>query len=282
MGLFDMKFCAICGDEIGLLGKRKVEDGVICKKCAAKLSPWFSERKKSTVAEIKQQLEYRQKNSVLLKNFNPTKTYGNTTKIHLDEGAKKFIVTKATDWRDTNPDLIELRNVQNCDILVTEHREEVYQEQSDGKKVSYDPKQYKFDYTFKVRLGINSPYFPEIEFELSDEKPDSKISALYRKYEAQGKVIQAALMPGKYAVDAAMIALADSVIVQGTDGVSTTTTYNAGATTGSLVWTCTCGQVNEGNFCSNCGQPRTLRWFCPDCGKENNGRFCSSCGRPKP
>ena len=44
MGLFDMKFCAICGNEIGLLGKKKVYDGIICKDCVAKLSPWFTER----------------------------------------------------------------------------------------------------------------------------------------------------------------------------------------------------------------------------------------------
>lgn len=43
--LFDKKECAVCGGEIGLLGARKLEDGSICKNCAAKLSPWFSERR---------------------------------------------------------------------------------------------------------------------------------------------------------------------------------------------------------------------------------------------
>ena len=50
--LFDKKECSICGDEIGLLGNRKLEDGNMCKNCAAKLSPWFSDRRESTVAEI--------------------------------------------------------------------------------------------------------------------------------------------------------------------------------------------------------------------------------------
>ena len=31
----------------------------MCKACAAKLSPWFSERRQSTVAEIQAQLDYR-------------------------------------------------------------------------------------------------------------------------------------------------------------------------------------------------------------------------------
>ena len=49
MGLFDKKICDNCGAKIGLLGKRKLEDGMICKDCAAKLSPWFSERKQRSL-----------------------------------------------------------------------------------------------------------------------------------------------------------------------------------------------------------------------------------------
>ena len=49
MGLFDKlfakKICDICGGEIGLLGNRKLEDGNMCKDCASKLSPFFSERR---------------------------------------------------------------------------------------------------------------------------------------------------------------------------------------------------------------------------------------------
>ena len=56
MGLFDKKYCDICGEKIGLLGNRKLEDGNLCKNCAAKLSPFFSERRRSTVEDIKRQL----------------------------------------------------------------------------------------------------------------------------------------------------------------------------------------------------------------------------------
>jgi len=33
MGLFDKKYCDICGEKIGLLGNRKLEDGNLCKDC---------------------------------------------------------------------------------------------------------------------------------------------------------------------------------------------------------------------------------------------------------
>ena len=62
MGLFDKKICDICGEKIGLLGNRKLDDGNLCKDCAKKLSPWFEDRRHSTVEDIKRQLEYREKN----------------------------------------------------------------------------------------------------------------------------------------------------------------------------------------------------------------------------
>ncbi len=46
-------------------------------------------------------------------------------------------------------------------------------------------------------------------------------------------------------------------------------------------WTCSCGAVNTGNFCSNCGSPRpAASWTC-SCGTVNTGNFCSHCGSPR-
>ena len=69
MGLFDKKICNICGEKIGLLGNRKLDDGNLCKDCAKKLSPWFEERRHSTVEDIKRQLEYREKNKKAVMDF---------------------------------------------------------------------------------------------------------------------------------------------------------------------------------------------------------------------
>jgi len=48
-------------------------------------------------------------------------------------------------------------------------------------------------------------------------------------------------------------------------------------------WTCSCGNVNTGKFCSECGAPRpaaTGPWTC-SCGAVNTGKFCSECGKPR-
>ena len=53
------------------------------------------------------------------------------------------------------------------------------------------------------------------------------------------------------------------------------------ATAGS--WTCACGEVNSGAFCSACGKPKPERggWTC-SCGEKNNGAFCTACGKKRP
>lgn len=47
-------------------------------------------------------------------------------------------------------------------------------------------------------------------------------------------------------------------------------------------WTCSCGSVNTGKFCSECGSPRPALgpWTC-SCGTVNTGKFCSECGKPR-
>lgn len=47
-------------------------------------------------------------------------------------------------------------------------------------------------------------------------------------------------------------------------------------------WTCACGAVNSGKFCSECGLPKPASdWTC-SCGAVNKGKFCSECGNPRP
>lgn len=51
---------------------------------------------------------------------------------------------------------------------------------------------------------------------------------------------------------------------------------------GAQGWICTCGTMNNGNFCTECGAKRPdTPWTCT-CGTVNSGKFCTECGNKRP
>ena len=166
-GLFEKKNCDVCGNKIGLLGNRKLEDGNLCKDCAAKLSPWFSERRHSTLAEIKQQLQYREENKNAVALFNTTRTFGKYYKIYLDDNAMKFMVTNSSRIAEANPDMLDFAQITGCDLDINESRSELKQKNAEGKQVSYDPPRYEYSYNFYCTIRVNAPYFDDMRFLLN-------------------------------------------------------------------------------------------------------------------
>ena len=167
MGLFDKKYCDICGKKIGLLGNKKLEDANMCKECAAKLSPWFSERRHSSLEEIKSQLAYREDNRAAVAAFHTTRSLGRYTKVLLDEDARKFMITSARDLAEANPDVLDYSQVTGCDLDINESRSELRHADSEGKQVSYDPPRYEYSYSFYVTVHVNHPFFDEMRFALN-------------------------------------------------------------------------------------------------------------------
>ena len=175
MGLFDKKYCDICGEKIGLLGNRKLENGNLCKHCANKLSPWFSDRRSSTVEEIKAQLAYREENREKVASFHTTRTLGTVTKVLLDEDAGKFIVTRARDLAEANPDVLDFADVTGCNLDIDESRCEILREDKDGNEVSYNPPRYEYSYDFYITIFVNNPYFDEIRFQINSSSVDLQL-----------------------------------------------------------------------------------------------------------
>ena len=172
MGFFDKKYCDICGEKIGLLGNRKLEDGNLCKSCAQKLSPWFNERRTSTVSEIKKQLDWREANRERAAKFRTTRSFGERTKLLLDENHQWFTVTRAINPADDNSDVLDFSTITGCRMDIDESRTELKVEtkDSEGKIVrrSYNPSRYEYDYDFNIIISVNNPYFNEMKFKLND------------------------------------------------------------------------------------------------------------------
>ena len=179
MGLFDMfkkKQCDICGGDIGLLGNRKLEDGNMCKNCAKKLSPWFDERRHSTIEQINEQLAYREANLEKVKAFRPTRTIGERTKVLLDEDAGVFLVTKTGDLKEENPDVIAFSDVTGCRLDIDENYNEVTRTDKDGNKISYNPPRYRYYYNFEMVIDVQNPYFDDMTFRLNPSSVDIEYS----------------------------------------------------------------------------------------------------------
>ena len=47
-------------------------------------------------------------------------------------------------------------------------------------------------------------------------------------------------------------------------------------------WTCSCGAVNTGKFCAECGAKKPDDGWTCSCGTVNKGKFCVECGAKKP
>ena len=176
--LFEKKECSVCGGEIGLLGNRKLEDGNLCKNCAAKLSPWFSDRRQSTVAEIQEQLIYREANQEKVAAVRTTRTLGEHTKVLLDEDAGLFMVTSSRNLEEANPDVLSFSDVTGCKLDIDEHKTEIEYKDKDGERQSFNPKRYAYSYDFYIEINVNNPYFSEIRFQLNSKSVDNDAETL--------------------------------------------------------------------------------------------------------
>ena len=190
MGLFSKKYCDICGEKIGLLGNRKLEDGNLCKDCSRKLSPFFNERRDSTVDEIKDQLKYREENEEKVANFNPTKVIGGHNIICIDEDNKTWLFSRAKNWKENNPDIIDCSQVTGCDLDITEDKREIFMTNDEDEDISYTPPRYEYSYDFHITIFVNSPWFSEIKFKLNDYEIDNTYSPAYVEAKRDAAVIQ--------------------------------------------------------------------------------------------
>lgn len=265
--LFEKKECAICGGEIGLLGNRKLEDGNMCKDCAKKLSPWFSERRHSTVNEIEQQLEYRAQNREALNGFRPSRRIGENYTVIAEERSGvpyRFVVSDAKDFLEENADLILFSDISSCSIDVDESSRELQKRNSKGEMESYNPPRYEYSYNFNVNMTIeNNPYFDEIRFRLNNFSVDINS----HEYGTTAGGFMGMLM-GRTEFDPnnhpeyrrfmKMCEEIEALVEAGRSGACVDATQMEAAAP----------EAPRAKFCTNCGAPAEGGKFCQHCGSK--------------
>ncbi len=195
MGLFDKKFCDICGEKIGMLGNRKLEDGNMCKDCAKKLSPFCDDRRHSTLEQMKAHLQYREENKSVLRAFSPTLTLGEDKKIYIDQMKGNFVVSRNRpgSWDEENPDVMPIASITSCGLDIDEDRDEIFMKNGQGQNVSYNPPRYNFYYNFKLKFLVSNPYFDDFEVKLNNFRVEGMGSMEYNRYQKMAMDIMNAL-----------------------------------------------------------------------------------------
>ena len=195
MGLFDKKFCDICGEKIGMLGNRKLEDGNMCKDCAKKLSPFCDDRRHSTLEQMKAHLQYREENKAVLRAFSPTLTLGEDKKIYIDQMKGNFVVSRNRpgSWDEENPDVMPIASITSCGLDIDEDRDEIFMKNGQGQNVSYNPPRYNFYYNFKLKFLVSNPYFDDFEVKLNNFRVEGMGSMEYNRYQKMAMDIMNAL-----------------------------------------------------------------------------------------
>ncbi len=196
MGLFDKKNCDICGEKIGLLGNKKLEDGNMCKDCAKKLSPFCDDRRHSTLETIKQHLAYREQNKAVLRAFNPMITIdGDMRNIYVDTAKGNFVVSsnKPGNWDNENPDVIPISAITSLTLDIDEDKDEIYYKDAQGNNQSYNPKRYEYYYNFTLKFLVNTPYFDDFNVKLNNFRVANMGSPDYNRYNQLAQQAMAAL-----------------------------------------------------------------------------------------
>lgn len=169
--LFEKKVCNLCGGEIGLLGNKKLEDGNCCKECAGKLSPWFDERRHSTVEQIRRQLTAREENRQKLRTWNHDMVFGEYQKLYVKFSGRvpdSFVISSASNYKEANADILQFAHVSSCDADIRETQKELKQKNAQGEEVSFNPPRYEYSYEFYVKLMImGCEYIDDLRFRLN-------------------------------------------------------------------------------------------------------------------
>ena len=115
MGLFDKKFCDICGEKVSMLTQQKLSDGFLCSDCKHKLGAFTSGWKQRTVEDVKKHLALREQNKEKYQQFKCSASVGGSdSSIQVDFTNRWFIFdVNNRDNKNGNPQVFDFTQLQD-------------------------------------------------------------------------------------------------------------------------------------------------------------------------
>lgn len=113
MGLFEKKYCDLCGDKVNALTRQKLSDGYLCSDCKHKLSSLSSGWKNRTLSDVKAHLEQREQNRQKYSAFVQSASAGTNEKLVVDFNNRKFYFTIGRDFKNSNPEIFDFSQLQD-------------------------------------------------------------------------------------------------------------------------------------------------------------------------
>ena len=259
MGLFDKKFCSVCGEKIGLLGNMKLADGNLCRSCRKKLSPFYIVDG-VTITEIRTHLQYREQNRAALRYFNSDKVIGADQpigpdrKLCIDSHQRKFLLSVKNELEVENPDIFDLASIKDICFYIQESTDS----ETPGGSIDYY-------YTFYLTLTLDHPFIHKLAFVINSRP----VSTCKRIYENQVRdVYKGGSGIGADILFARAKARTDKQAVEEYLKYYTVVNDMVGALAEAA-------QIQL----AAPSESHTIPKFCPNCGaKVAIGAFCTECG----
>lgn len=110
--------CIICHNPLSLYGSVSIKNGVMCRDCVKKISPFLSEKAlaEMNLEEVQQHLDYRRNNQEMLSKKKMEKLIEGAYSLFVDENREFLALSKRDDLTKENADLIPVKDIRNVEI----------------------------------------------------------------------------------------------------------------------------------------------------------------------
>jgi len=173
--------------------------------------------------------------------FQPGLVFGEDTKIYLDQKKKQLIVSSSTDFKGESTAIITSEQIIACETDIT-------------------------DCEFHITLKLRPPGPDQLHVLLNSRtRPQGPQDDLYLEFQMQLQELADIIrrwnykpIPGDHYLGP-IPGYFENLRKQQTpsDGIHPIQAAQTGPSSSEGDWKCFCGTANTGNFCCECGRPRT-------------------------